>query len=30
MAEGIEGLDEVRKGLTEAIQESVTEGMSPE
>lgn len=30
MAEGVEGLDDVREGLTEAIQEAVTDGMSPE
>ena len=30
MAESVEGLDEVRAGLTEAIQEAVTKGMSPE
>lgn len=30
MAEGVEGLDDVREGLTEAIQGAVTEGMSPE
>lgn len=30
MAEGVEGLDDVREGLTEAIQGAVIDGMAPE
>lgn len=30
MAEGVEGLDDVREGLTEAIQGAVIDGMTPE